>query len=64
MNYFSVSHLGDEIIGTWDDGEHRLVLRQKPTDDFLFDCACILDSISLKLHLLEQNKNEKNKKEN
>lgn len=58
MNHFTVTLLSDELIGTYDDGEHRLVLRQKPTDDFLFDCACILDSISLKLHLLEKNKKE------
>lgn len=54
MNHFTVTLLGDEIIGTYDDGEHRLVHRQKPTDDFLFDCACILDTIALKIYQLEK----------
>lgn len=57
MNHFTVSLLGDEIVGTYDDGEHRLVLRQKPTDDFLFDCACILDNVAVKIDQL--NKKEK-----
>lgn len=57
MNQFTVTLLGDELIGTFDDGTHRLVVRQKPTDDFLFDCACMIDSISVKITNL--NKKEK-----
>ena len=57
MNQFTVTLLGDELIGTFDDGTHRLVVRQKPTDDFLFDCACMIDSISVKITNLNKKEN-------
>jgi hypothetical protein len=56
MNHFSVSLIANEIIATYDDGTHKLVVRQKPTDDFLFDCACIVDTISLRLSKLNDKK--------
>ncbi len=58
MNHFSVSAIGDELYGTYDDGKHRLVVRQKATDDFVFDCACIIDTISVKITKLEKDKKE------
>ena len=48
MANFNVTRLGDEIIGTFDDGSQRLVLKQKATNDFIFDCACIIDNLSRK----------------
>jgi hypothetical protein len=57
MNHFSVSRIGDEIIGTFDDGDHRLAVKQKPTDDFLFDCACIVDTLSVKISKLDKKEN-------
>ena len=54
MNHFTVTQIGDELIATYSDGEHMLVERQKPTDDFLFDCACLLDSLAVRI-----SKNEK-----
>ena len=57
MNHFTVSRIGDEIIGTYDDGTHRLVVKQKPTDDFLFDCACIVDNLSVKISKLDKKEN-------
>ena len=56
MNHFSVSHLGDEIIATYDDGVHRLVVKQKPSNDFVFDCACIIDTIALRLSKINDKK--------
>ncbi len=49
MGHFTVSRIGDEIIGTYDDGEHKFFLRQRATNDFIFDCACIMDNLSRKL---------------
>jgi hypothetical protein len=54
MNHFTVTHLGNELIATYDDGMHRLVVKQKPTNDFTFDCACVIDTIALKLSKLEK----------
>lgn len=53
MANFNVTRIGDEIIGTFDDGEHRLVLRQSATNDFIFDCACIMDNLSRKIEGLK-----------
>ena len=49
MNHFTVTHLGDELMATYSDGEHIIVEKQKPTDDFILDCACLLDTIAVKL---------------
>jgi hypothetical protein len=51
MSHFTVTNLGDEIIGTYDDGivKNRLVIKRKPSDDFVLDCACIIDTISTML---------------
>lgn len=57
MKHFTVTIIGDEIVATYDDGANRLVIRQKPTDDFVFDCACIIDTISLKLSKLNKKEN-------
>lgn len=60
MANFNITRLGDEIVGTFDDGEHRLVLRQRATilrqratNDFIFDCACIMDNLSRKIEGLK-----------
>jgi hypothetical protein len=58
MNHFTVTHLVDQIMGTYDDGKHRLVLKRVPTDDFLFDCACIIDTISVKLAQIMKKENK------
>ncbi len=57
MGHFTVSRIGDEIIGTYDDGEHKLFLRQRATNDFLFDCACIVDNLSVKISKLDKKEN-------
>ena len=57
MKHFTVTIIGDEIIGTYDDGTHRFVIRQKPTNDFVFDCACIIDTISVKLSKINKKEN-------
>ena len=54
MNNFTVSQIGDEILGTFDDGEHKLLVKQKATSDFLFDCACVIDSLGIKFHQLQK----------
>ena len=54
MNHFTVTLLGDEIIATYNDGKHKLVVKQKPTDDFTFDCACVIDTVAVKLSKLDK----------
>lgn len=49
MNHFTVSVIGDEIIATYCDGNNRTVVKQIPTDDFAFDCACAIDTIAMRL---------------
>ena len=53
MANFNVTRLGDEIIGTYDDGTQKLVLKQKASNDFIFDCACIMDNLSRKIEGLK-----------
>lgn len=54
MSHLTITNLGDELIGTYDDGKYRFIVKQKPTNDFLFDCACLIDTISLKISLKEE----------
>ena len=54
MTHFTVTRLGDELIATYDDGKHRLVVKQNPTDDFTFDCACIIDTVAVKLSKFDE----------
>lgn len=49
MNHFTVSVIGDEIIATFCDGTNRTIVKQKPTDDFIMDCAFALDEIARKV---------------
>ena len=49
MNHCSISCIGEEIYATYDDGKHKIVIRQRPTEDFIFDCACALDTIAIKI---------------
>ena len=58
MNNFCVSQLGEDIYGTYCDGELRLVVTQKATGDFVFDCACVIDTLSVRL----ENMKKENKK--
>ena len=58
MNKFTVTELDDEIIATYDDGGRPIVMRQKATGDFIFDCACLVDSLSVKI--FNNNKKEGN----
>lgn len=55
--HFTVTRIGDEIIATYCDGNKRTVVKQMPTDDFAFDCACAIDTIAMRL-------GEKGKEEN
>ena len=55
MTHFTVSRIGDELIATYDDGKRMLVVKQKPTDDFAFDCACLIDTIAVKLLKFDKN---------
>lgn len=48
MTHFTVSRIGDELIATFKDGKHILIAKQEPTDDFILDCACLLDTIASK----------------
>ena len=54
MNHFTVALIGDELFATYNDGTHKLVVRQKPTNDFTFDCACLIDTIAVKLSILDK----------
>ena len=54
MSHLTITNLGDEIVGTYNDGKYKFVVTQKISDDFLFDCACIIDTISLKISLKEE----------
>jgi len=49
MNHFTVSVIGDEIIATFCDGTNRTIVKQKPSDDFIMDCAFALDEIARKI---------------
>lgn len=53
MANFTVSRIGDEIVGTYDDGTQKLVLKQKASNDFMFDCAFIMDNLSRKIEGLK-----------
>ena len=57
MNKFTVTQIDGEIIATYDDGGKPIVLKQKATGDFIFDCACVVDTLSLKLYKLNQKEN-------
>lgn len=50
MNKFTVTQIDGEIIATYDDGGHPIVMRQKATGDFIFDCACLVDTLSVKVY--------------
>jgi CobQ-like glutamine amidotransferase family enzyme len=54
MNHFTVTHLGDELMATYSDGTNIIIEKQKPTDDFILDCACLLDNIAVKLSKLDK----------
>ena len=54
MNNFTVSQIGDELFITFDDGTHKYFFKQKPSDDFAFDVAYAIDTISVKLAKLEK----------
>ena len=49
MKHFTVTILGDEIIATFCDGTNRTIVKQKPSDDFIMDCAFALDEIARKI---------------
>lgn len=49
MNNFTVSQIGGELYITYDDGTHKYFFKQKPSDDFLFDCAYAIDTLSCKI---------------
>lgn len=57
MNKFTVMQIDDEIVATYDDGGKPIILRQKATGDFIFDCACVVDTLSLKLYQLNKKEN-------
>lgn len=57
MNKFTVTQIDGEVIATYDDGEKPIVIRQKATGDFIFDCACLVDTISLRLYKLNKKEN-------
>ena len=57
MNKFTVMQIDDEIVATYDDGGKPIIMRQKATGDFIFDCACVVDTLSLKLYQLNKKEN-------
>ena len=57
MNKFTVTQIDGEVIATYDDGGKPIVIRQKATGDFIFDCACLVDTISLRLYKLNKKEN-------
>lgn len=52
--HFTVTRIDDEIIATYCDGTNRTIVKQVPTDDFAFDCACAIDTIAVKISKLEK----------
>lgn len=45
MKHLTFSVIGNELFCTYDDGEVRLVKKRPVTDDFIFDCALIMDGL-------------------
>ena len=45
MKHLSFSVIGKELYCTYDDGEVRLVRKAEATEDFIFDCALIIDGL-------------------
>ena len=54
MKHFSVTTIGEEIIATFSDGTNITIVKQVPTDDFAFDCACAIDTIAVKISKLDK----------
>ena len=60
MSHLTITNLGNEIVGTYNDGKYKFVVTQKISDNFLFDCACIIDSISMKIYEFDKKEKGKN----
>ena len=45
MKHLTFSVIGNELYCTYDDGEVRLVRKRIASDDFILDCALIIDGL-------------------
>ena len=54
MNSFTVKRIDNMLEGIYDDGELRLTVTQPATDDFLFDCACLFDTVGTKVEKIKK----------
>lgn len=45
MKHLTFSVIGDELYCTYDDGEVRLVRKVEATENFILDCALIIDGL-------------------
>ena len=45
MRHLAFSVIGNEIFCTYDDGEVRLVRKRIASNDFILDCALIIDGL-------------------
>ena len=60
MKHLTFSVIGDDLYCTYDDGEVRLVRKRPVTDDFIFDCALIIDGLSVEVAARRRNTEERN----
>lgn len=49
MSNFTVARIGDEIYATYGDGVVQIIVKREATDDFVLDCALILDEMPAKI---------------
>lgn len=59
MKHLTFSVIGNELFCTYDDGEVRLVRKRPATDDFILDCAIIIDGLPAEVAARRKNTKEK-----
>ena len=60
MKHLTFSVIGGDLFCTYDDGEVRLVKKRPVTDDFILDCALIIDGLPAEVAARRRNTEERN----